>query len=210
VSLRPGLLGSGLVIGVLLATLRRRSRPSQPPSSSASAPPAVAPSVDPPPGSPIPLLGPGPSLLSLETSDQPARDDSGATRIQRRRRHDWVKKFLEIYRNCGNVRLAAEGAGVSRSAPYLRAQRDPRFKAAWDAAQADAVDLLEGRAWQTALDGDPRMTIFLLKSLRRGVYGDSIEVRVDLRPEAERIAASLGISAEELLERAERIAGGDD
>jgi hypothetical protein len=54
------------------------------------------------------------------------------------------------------------------------------------------------------------MTIFLLKSLRRGVYGDSIEVRVDLRPEAERIAASLGISAEELLERAERIARGDD
>ena len=175
------------------------------------------PSVDSPHGSPVPLLGPGPSLLSLETLDQPARDDSGATlggegttRIPRRRRHDWVKKFLELYRNCGNVRLAAEGAGVSRSAPYLRAQRDPRFKAAWDAAQADAVDLLEGRAWQTALDGDPRMTIFLLKSLRRGVYGDSIEVRVDLRPEAERIAASLGISAEELLERAERIARGDD
>jgi hypothetical protein len=149
--------------------------------------------------------------------DQPARDDSGATlggegttRIPRRRRHDWVKKFLELYRDWGNCRLAAEGAGVSRSAPYLRAQRDPRFKAAWDAAQADAVDLLEGRAWQTALDGDPRMTIFLLKSLRRGVYGDSIEVRVDLRPEAERIAASLGISAEELLERAERIARGDD
>lgn len=61
-----------------------------------------------------------------------------------------------------------------------------------------------------ALEGDPRMTIFLLKSLRRDRYGESIEVRFDLRQEAERIAASLGISVDELLERAERIAGGGD
>jgi hypothetical protein len=206
----------------LLAKPRRRPRRSLPSSSSSpSVSPASAPTEVPWPGRPVLLLGPGayprrPVLVSAA----PAADDAGATgeipsrdearRIRPRRRHDWAPRFLELFRNCGNVRLAAEGAGVSRSAPYLRAQRDPRFKAAWDAAQADAVDLLEARAWQTALEGDPRMTIFLLKSLRRDRYGESIEVRFDLRQEAERIAASLGISVDELLERAERIAGGGD
>jgi len=126
--------------------------------------------------------------------------------VRRRARRGWEKRFLAAIRNGGSVRAACEAAGVDRTTPYLRAKRDAQFAAEWAAASEDAIDRLEGHAWQLALAGDARMTMFLLKALRRRVYGDALEVRIDPRPAAERIATSLGLSTDELLGAAERLA----
>jgi hypothetical protein len=127
-------------------------------------------------------------------------------RVRRRAGPAWIGRFLEAFRNRGNVRAACEAAGVSRSTPYLRAKRDPRFAADWAAAKEDAVDLLESWLWDAGSKGDTRATIVLLKALRPEVYRDRIEVRFDPRQAAERIATKLGVSADEVLAAAERLA----
>jgi hypothetical protein len=48
------------------------------------------------------------------------------------------------------------------------------------------------------------LLMFLLRAHRPERYRDSIDVRLDVRREAERIAAKLGMNPEEVLEIAER------
>ena len=120
------------------------------------------------------------------------------------RRPDWTPRFLEVFRQTGNVRLATSAAGVSREAPYKRARSDPKFAADWAAAREDAIDTLEAEARRRALTKSDLLLIFLLKSLRPEVYREN--VRIDLRREAEVLAATLdGITADDLVAEAERI-----
>jgi hypothetical protein len=121
-----------------------------------------------------------------------------------RRRADWRPAFLDAIRVSGNVRLATNAAGIDRSTPYRRAQRDPKFAEAWAAAEQDAVDTLEAEARRRALHGSDGLLMFLLRAHRPERYRDSIDVRLDVRREAERIAAKLGMSADEVLEIAQR------
>jgi hypothetical protein len=121
-----------------------------------------------------------------------------------RYRRDWRAPFLETIRISGNVRLATNAAGVDRSTPYRRAGRDPAFAEAWAAAEQDAIDTLEGEARRRALNGSDGLLMFLLRAHRPERYRDSIDVRLDVRREAERIAAKLGMNPEEVLEIAER------
>jgi hypothetical protein len=130
----------------------------------------------------------------------------GVARTRRRATHDWAALFIENFRNTGHARSAAEAAGVDRSTPYQRSERDPKFRASWAAAKEDAVDLLLGQAFKAALEGDTRLTIFLLQSLRPEVFRNSVELRIDIRPMAEKIAIKLGLSLDELLAAAERLA----
>lgn len=124
-------------------------------------------------------------------------------------RHEpaWQPRFLEVFAATGNVRLAASAAGVSRSAPYKHARIDPEFAEKWLSAREDAVDTLEAEARRRALAGSDTLIMFLLKSLRPDVYRDraSLDVRLDLRREAERVAASLGVGVEETIAEAERL-----
>lgn len=117
----------------------------------------------------------------------------------RRRRPDWVPRFLEIFRATGNVRLAADAAGVDRSTPYVRAARDPAFAAAWERAREDAVDVLEAEARRRALGGSDALLMFLLRAHRPERYRETLDLRVELRAEAERIAARVGKPVEEVL-----------
>jgi hypothetical protein len=104
----------------------------------------------------------------------------------------------------GNVRLSTNAAGIDRSTPYRRAQRDPKFAAAWAAAGQDAVDILEAEARRRALGRSDALLMFLLRAHRPERYRDSLDVHLDIRREAERIAEKLGMSAGEVLEIAER------
>jgi hypothetical protein len=115
-----------------------------------------------------------------------------------------VPRFLEVIRATGNVRLAADAAGVDRSTPYRRAGRDPAFARDWAAADQDAIDVLEGEARRRALAGSDALIMFLLKAHRPERYREALNVRLDIRPEAQRIAERLGIPVEEVLEAAER------
>jgi len=127
-------------------------------------------------------------------------------RVRRRAGRGWERTFLEAFRNTGNVRAACQAAGVHRTAPYVRAKRDPRFAADWAAAKQDAIDLLESWLWDAGSKGDTRATIFLLKAHRPEVYRDQLEVRFDARQAAERIAAKLKLNPDEVLAAAERLA----
>ena len=119
-------------------------------------------------------------------------------------RRAWVPRFLEAMRATGNVRLAADAAGVDRSTPYKLAQRDASFAAAWQAAEQDAIDVLEATARRRALASSDALLMFLLRGLRPERYGAAVDVRLELRADAERLAPRLGVSVEELIARVER------
>jgi len=130
--------------------------------------------------------------------------DPISKRVPRARRPDWKPRFLEVFRATGNVRLAADAAGIDRSTPYVRAARDPRFEAAFDRAREDATDVLEAEARRRALAGSDGLLMFLLRAHRPERYRESLDVRLDIRAEAQRIADRLGIPLEEVLEAANR------
>ncbi len=60
--------------------------------------------------------------------------------------------FLRHFAATCNVGAAAAAAGVSRSTIYKRRTRDPVFRAAWEAAQAQGYAALEAALVQRALD----------------------------------------------------------
>jgi hypothetical protein len=121
------------------------------------------------------------------------------------RRPDWAPRFIEVFSATGNVRLAATAAGVSRDAPYKRAQADPEFAASWLRSREDAVDGLEAECRRRALNGSDALLTFLLRAERPSKYRDRVEVTLDLRHEASKIAISLGIDVEEMIIEAERL-----
>ena len=79
----------------------------------------------------------------------------------------WETRFLEAFRNSGNVRAACQAAGIHRNTPFKRAGVDPDFRAAWDEAREDAIDLLEMIAWKRAQDNSDYLLWKLLASNRR-------------------------------------------
>ena len=122
----------------------------------------------------------------------------------RGRRPDWVPRFLEVIRSTGNVRLAADSAGIDRSTPYVRARRDPVFAAAWAAAEQDAIDVLEAEARRRALTASDALLMFLLRAHRPERYRESVDVQVAIRRQAEALAKRLGVPIDEVLEHVER------
>jgi hypothetical protein len=112
--------------------------------------------------------------------------------------------FLAAIRDTGNVRLAAQAAGIDRTTPYVTARRDPAFAAAWQAAEQDAIDILEATARKRALESSDQLLMFLLKAHRPERYRDRLELRLELRREAERLAAMLGMTPDQVLAEAER------
>ena len=70
------------------------------------------------------------------------------------------------------MRAACEGAHVSRFAAYDWRQRDQGFRAQWDEALQDGIDVLEGEARRRALGGSDRLLEFLLRGQRPDVYRD--------------------------------------
>ncbi|MEP6785112.1 MAG: hypothetical protein ABI898_05140 [Sphingomonadales bacterium] len=51
----------------------------------------------------------------------------------------WQAAFLRALSRCGNVRMAAEAAGIDKTVTYTRRKADPRFAAVWDRAKARAT-----------------------------------------------------------------------
>lgn len=82
-------------------------------------------------------------------------------------RRDWKPVFLDAFRHSANVRAACEKAGVSRNAAYAARDKSKSFAADWDAAEQDAVDTLEARAWKRSERSDT-ILMFLLRVRRFG------------------------------------------
>jgi hypothetical protein len=134
--------------------------------------------------------------------------ERGRPRRDRVGRSDWAARFCEVFAATGNVRLAAGAAGVSRAAPYKRAKGSPHFAERWARAREDAIDTLEAEARRRALTGSDSLLMFLLRAHRPERYRETL--RLDIRAEATRLAAELGVDPDALLAEAERISVGAD
>lgn len=109
------------------------------------------------------------------------------------------KRFLEVFAQSGNILRSAEAVGVNRNSVYEWLGRDEQFKAAYELAEQDALDLLVAEARRRAVEGVERpvyykgervdvlreysdtLLIFLLKCLDRQRFGDKSEQEVTLR-----------------------------
>lgn len=84
-----------------------------------------------------------------------------------------LSDFLRHLAASGSVSLAARRAGIARNTVYLRRKADPAFAEGWRNAMAMAVETLRDAAIARAHDGDNRLLMFLLRTLRPEVYGRS-------------------------------------
>ncbi len=72
--------------------------------------------------------------------------------------------FLATLRKTCNVSAACRTAGISRTAAYAWRRDETDFAVEWDDAEAEAIDELEGVAYERALSGQSdRMLEILLK-----------------------------------------------
>lgn len=85
--------------------------------------------------------------------------------------------LLEALRERPVFSSACRKARVSRVAFYEWRRDDPAFDANVLAARQQGLDAIEDALHQRALKNDTTAGIFLLKSLRRDVYGDRVDHR---------------------------------
>jgi hypothetical protein len=87
--------------------------------------------------------------------------------------------FLETLRSTCNVSEAARSAGVGRRTVYDWRSADPEFAAAWDDAEAEAIDHLEGVVYRRAMAGhSDRLAEILLKGHRPERYVDRVRSEI--------------------------------
>jgi hypothetical protein len=87
------------------------------------------------------------------------------------------KTFLETLRTTCNVSAACRATNMSRSAAYAWRKEDEAFSEAWTEAETEAVDNLEGVAYQRAMAGESdRMLEILLKGHRPERYVERRQV----------------------------------
>ena len=98
----------------------------------------------------------------------------------------WWPAFFTALRNSGNIRASALAAGVERKTVYKAREHSPKFRALFDEAMEDALDILEAAARSRALSISDTLLIFLLKAhsekyrfaeTLRAVHSGSIELR---------------------------------
>lgn len=82
----------------------------------------------------------------------------------------WVDRWLEVFRDTGNVRLACHACKIHRATPYQHREVSPEFAEAWKQAEEDACDLLEAEARKRARSSSDTLLIFLLKAHRPEKY----------------------------------------
>lgn len=105
------------------------------------------------------------------------------------------RKFLSAYANCGGVILAAAKlSGIDRGTHYDWLESDPNYRAAFDEAKEEAIELLEAEAIRRGVLGwkEPiyqggvkvgdvtryshALLIFMLKARRPEVYRERFEL----------------------------------
>lgn len=84
--------------------------------------------------------------------------------------------FLDKLRNTCNVRASCQAANIDRKTAYNHKESDPEFAAQWEQAEQEAVDLLEAKAWNNAMQKDSETSLWnLLKAHRPQKYKDKTD-----------------------------------
>jgi hypothetical protein len=120
------------------------------------------------------------------------------TQTTAKERRDWRPIFLEAYGRLGIISGACKVAKVGRTNVYTERVRNPEFAAAWDEVEQHGIDEVELAARMNALAGNAPMQMFLLKTRRRELYGESgneeLRARLD-RQQVELDAMHAGFAA---------------
>jgi hypothetical protein len=121
------------------------------------------------------------------------------TQTTAKERRDWRPIFLEAYGRLGIISGACKVAKVSRTNVYAERVRNPEFAEAWDEVEQHGIDEVELAARMNALAGNAPMQMFLLKTRRRELYGESsgneeLRARLD-RQQVELDAMRAGFAA---------------
>lgn len=89
-----------------------------------------------------------------------------------------MDRFLAKMRDSGNVRLSCIAADVNRSTVYRWRNKWTTFADEWDEALEEACDILEGKAWDRAVNkGSDRLLMFLLKAYRSDRFKERSEIK---------------------------------
>jgi hypothetical protein len=103
----------------------------------------------------------------------------------------------------GLVYLAARRLGCNVNTVLRYCQRYPSVEAVKQAARGELLDETELRLWQAIRRDEPWAITFALKTLGRSRgYGERLDLHVQIEAAAARVAASLGLRADEVLEEA--------
>jgi hypothetical protein len=120
------------------------------------------------------------------------------TQTTPKERRDWRPVFLEAYGRLGIISGACKVAKVGRTNVYTERVRNPEFAEAWDEVEQHGIDEVELAARMNALAGNAPMQMFLLKTRRRELYGESgheeLRARLD-RQQVELDAMRAGFAA---------------
>ncbi len=108
------------------------------------------------------------------TTPPPRRPKSKGGRGKKRT--DWQDRFITAFAETGIVVDAAKAVGVGRSLVYAERDRNPDFKARWDAIEEWTTEELEQVAKRRARDGSDLLMIFLLKARRPAIYRENVKI----------------------------------
>ena len=87
--------------------------------------------------------------------------------------------MLSAFKNCANVTKACELVDIARATFYGWLRDDPEFKAAYEAAREEAIQVLEDEAIRRAtIGGSDTLLIFLLKAARPQKYRDYVRQEI--------------------------------
>jgi len=96
-------------------------------------------------------------------------------------------EFLDSFRNCGIIRVAAESAGIHRQSHYDWLKQDPQYREQFEAAKTEAIEALEFEAVTRATVGSLRPVFFKGEAITISCRSDDPEAFPDpLNPDHHR------------------------
>lgn len=154
----------------------------------------------------------------------------GKPQVQKQEPGWWVDQFLYALKMTGNMRMAVEAVGISRSTVYGWKEAHPEFAARMAEAKEEAIESLEAAAWQRARQGvtqekpimyqgkrvdteyittySDQLLMFLLKGLKPQTYRETVDhtymVKI-MREEAMRLAEQNGLDPAAVIAEAEKL-----
>lgn len=92
-------------------------------------------------------------------------------------RTDWQERYLELLAEGATKKDAAREVGVSRQTAHNEMQRNEAFALAVHDVAEEGIDRIEAKGHELALAGNEKLIMFFLRTRRREVYGDQLDVR---------------------------------